>query len=362
MRLFQNGGLYPSYLPRLNELAKGAPGFEERRRIFLDDRFGALHFLKPVLDGDKRAFFTNGDDEVLQRAWAAENGLRPDASLEAVLLAQIEHHKAEVFYNLDPVRYDSAFLRKLPGCVRKSICWRAAPSGRADLTGYDAVAGNFPSILEFWQGQGCKTTLLFPAIDSAMAEYGHGERPIDILFVGGYSKHHSTRARVLERVAALAARWRVTYCLDTSRLTRLAESALGRVLPLKKHRRPQVIADIAKPPVFGRQFYELIGKSKILLNGAIDMAGADRGNMRCFEAMGCGALLVSDAGSYPEGMKSGETILTYDSPDLAPEVIAGALQDWPRSAQSARQGREQISALYSKDRQWEQFVDLVGLV
>ena len=45
MRLFQNSGLYPSYLVRLNQLAAEASSFEERRRIFLDDRFGALHFL-----------------------------------------------------------------------------------------------------------------------------------------------------------------------------------------------------------------------------------------------------------------------------------------------------------------------------
>src|SRR6202035_4082382 len=107
---------------------------------------------------------------------------------------------------------------------------------------------------------------------------------------------------ILEQVASLAGTRQVMYCLDSSRLTLLSESMIGRMLPLQKHRRPQGIADIAKPPVFGRQFYELIGKSKIVLNGAIDMAGTDRGNMRCFEAMGCGALLISDAGSYPGWM------------------------------------------------------------
>ena len=82
------------------------------------------------------------------------------------------------------------------------------------------------------------------------------------------------------------------YCLDASRLTRLAESSLGRRL-LRKHRRPDAIANLGKPRVFGRRLYDLIGHSKIVLNGAIDMAGEDRGNMRCFEAMGCGALLLT---------------------------------------------------------------------
>src|SRR6266576_2117214 len=88
MRLFQNSGLYPSYLVRLNLLAPETLGFEERRRIFLEDRFGALHLLQPVLNGDADTFFTNGDDDILQRQWARENGIRAEAPLEDILLAR----------------------------------------------------------------------------------------------------------------------------------------------------------------------------------------------------------------------------------------------------------------------------------
>ena len=362
MRLFQNSGLYPSYLRRLNQLASGAHGFDERRRIFLADRFGALHFLKPVLESDSDAFFTNGDDDTLQRQWARENGVRGNSSLEDILLAQIEHHRAEVFYNLDPVRYPSAFVHKLPGCVRKTLCWRAAPSGNANLTAYGAVLGNFPSILESWRQKGCRAELFFPAIDPQMAEYGRGDRPIDVLFVGGYSRHHSARAKTLERVANLADTRQVTYCLDTSRLTSLAESSIGRLLPLRRHRRPDVIKRIAKPPVFGKQLYELIAKSKIVLNGAIDMAGPDRGNMRCFEAMGCGALLVSDAGDYPDGMNAGVTMEAYASVDRASELISMCLDNWPRSAEIAARGRDQVSEIHNKSLQWKRFVDLAARI
>jgi hypothetical protein len=359
MRLFQNSGLYPSYLTRLNRLASEAHGFNERRRIFLADRFGALHFLNPVLEGDSDAFFTNGDDETLQRHWARENGMLGKPSLESILLAQIESHRTEVFYNLDPVRYPSSFLRKLPGCVRKTLCWRAAPSGNADLTAYGAVLGNFPSILESWRCSGCRAELFFPAIDPAMDAYGHGDRSIDVLFVGGYSRHHTARAKTLERVASLAGSRRIVYGLDASRLTRFAENSIGRLLPLQKHRRPGAIARIAEPPVFGRSLYELIGASKIVLNGAINMAGTDRGNMRCFEAIGCGALLVSDTGHYPGGMNSGLTMETYRSPEQAAEVISKCLGNWPRSAEVAARARKQISAAYSKTAQWKAFVDLV---
>ena len=358
MRLFQNSGIYPSYLPRLNQLAAKALSFEARRDVFLHDRFGAPHFLKPVLDGSPTAFFTNGDDEVLQRQWAQAQGIAGTPTFEAILLAQIEHHRTEVFYNMDPMRYPSAFVARLPGCVKTALCWRAAPSGNVDLTAYGAVVGNFPSILESWRSKGCRAELFFPAIDPVMDEYGHGERPIDLAFVGGYSRHHRARGRTLEQVARLAGRHQIVFCLDASRLTRLAESPIGRLLPLGKHRRPDAIAGIARAPVFGRDLYALLGSAKVVLNGAVDMAGNDRGNMRCFEAMGCGAMLLSDAGNYPEGMDA-RTIETYESGNDCVPQIDRCLSDWSDAKAKAEKGRRIVADLYSKERQWALFGQLV---
>src|SRR5437016_529518 len=139
MRLFQNSGLTPAYLPRLNALARKQATFSGRLAVFLKDRFGAAHLLKPVLEREPAAFFTNGDDEVLQRFWASEHGLPQGASLEEILRGQIEEHATEVFYNIDPMRYGSDFVKKLPGCVRATLAWRAAPSRGADFSAYDAV-------------------------------------------------------------------------------------------------------------------------------------------------------------------------------------------------------------------------------
>jgi hypothetical protein len=360
MRLFQNCGLYPSYLARLNQLSRQARSFEERRQIFEADRFGALHFLKPVIEGHPDAFLTNGDDEILQRHWARENGMRGKPLLEDILLAQIEHHRTEIFYNLDPVGYPSSLVRRLPGSVKKTLCWRAAPTGNADLTAYSAVLGNFPSILESWRRKGCRAELFFPGIDPEMAKFGHGNRPIDVLFVGGYSRHHTVRAKILEHVASLATNLNIVYHLDNSRLTTLAESFIGRLLPLQKHGRPPAVARIAKSPVFGRELYDLIGRSKIVLNGAIDMAGSDRGNMRCFEAAGCGALLLSDVGDYPEGMRNEETMLTYDGEASCLAQIRRCLTDWGGVQGIAEAGRRRIGETYSKGQQQSRFDAIVA--
>jgi len=359
VRLFQNSGMYPTYLPRLRRLTEGITSFESQVKAFLADRFGAPHFLKPVLDHDASAFFTNGDDPLLQHQWAREQGLPRRATLTQILLAQIEQHRTEVFYNLDPMRFQSEFVRKLPGCVKRAIAWRAAPSPGADLGAYHRVVCNFPSILESYRKAGWNAAYFVPAHDPVMDRYAaNADRPIDVLFVGGYSRHHRRRAELLEAIAGLASVHAVAMHLDRSRVTRLAESEFGRLLPLAAHRRPPNIRRASREPIFGLDLYEALSLAKIVVNGAIDMAGDDRGNMRCFEAMGCGALLLTDEGNYPEGMTSPETMVTYNTPAAALTHLARLLDEPGHTGQIAKAGHEMVRVRYSKDRQWARFAEL----
>jgi hypothetical protein len=362
MRLFQNAGVYPAYLPRLRQLTADANSFAAQRSAFLADRFGACHLLQPVLEGEPDTFFTNGDDELLQRQWAREQGLREGLPLPEILLAQIEHHRTEVFYNLDPVRYQSDFVRRLPGTVRRKIAWRAAPSPGADFGAYDLVVCNFQSILDGYSMRGWATAWFAPAHDPVMDGYAaRQDRPVDVLFVGSYTRHHRRRAELLENVARIHG-MRIVFHLDTSRLTRLAESPLGRTLPLGQYRRPSAIKTVSCAPVFGLDLYHALGTAKLVLNGAIDMASADRGNMRCFEAMGCGCLLLSDSGRYPPGMIAGEHFATYDTARDAVRCIIELLARGGHCAPMAQAGHSMLRAQYSKAAQWARFQDLAGAV
>ena len=352
MRLFQNSGLYPSYQKRLDNIARAATTFQQRRNIFIDDRCGACHLLLPVLSDDATAFFTNSDDVPMQKMWAREHGLSAKCSLETILLSQIEEHRTDVFYNMDPVRYQSAFVRRLPGCVRRSIAWRAAPSPSVDFSGYDVVVCNFPAILEGYRSRGWRAEYFSPAHDSVMDEYAlNQDRPIDVLFVGGYSRHHRRRSQVLESVAHLGRQYVVRMHLDQSRITRLSETPAGWMLPLWRYRRPHFIRAASREAIFGRDLYRALSEAKIVLNGAVDMAGEERGNMRCFEAMGCGAAMVSDDGIYPLEMESQETMKLYRNPAQAVRAVEELLGNPDECRTVAARGNEMMRTQYSKDRQ-----------
>lgn len=361
MRLFQNGGIYPSYFPRLAALRKNCSSFAAAMGIFLNDRYGAAHHLKPILEGSSDAFYTNGDDLTAQRLWARENGLRGNSSLEEILLAQIEHHRADVFYNSDPMRFGDAFLARLPGHVRHTIAWRAAPSAGGAFLKHHTIVNNFPSLLRGYREKGVRAEYFAPGHDPEMDAYSaRTDRPIDVLFVGGYSRHHTQRAKLLEAIAALRGEMTVVMHLDRSKLTRLGETPLGLVGPLARHKRPRDVRIVAKPPVFGRDLLEALSKAKIVINGAVDMAGSDRGNMRVWEALGCGAAMISDAGNYPEGLEMGKAFLAYHSPTEAAAKVRTLRYDPTARHKIASLGNQIIRTKYSKDRQWQRFQEIVG--
>lgn len=357
MRILQNVGVYPSYAQRLTTLGAGKHGFAPLMAAFRQDRFDGVHLLKPVLEGQDDAFLTVGNFDAAQQAWAREKGLKPETSPTDILLAQIEDHRAEVFYNLDPVRFDDQMLRRLPGCVKRTLAWSAAPTPHNRFSGYDLVVNNFPAILERYAKLGCRTAIFYPALDPEMQPYAAiRERPVDILFVGGYSRHHVRRAGILDAVARLAPAVKVRYHLDLGRLTKLAELPLvGRFGSLASHRRSPEVRAVAAPAIFGRDLYGAIAESKIVLNAAIDMAGTERGNMRCFEALGCGAVLMSDAGTYPQGMTDGSTIATYQDASDAVRTAMRLLEAPDERQRIATNGHEMLAQRYSKDAQWAAF-------
>jgi Glycosyl transferases group 1 len=360
VRVFQNSVLYPSYLPRLETLRQRHWSYKKQLTAFIEDGFGAAHILLPVIEADERAFFTNSDDHVLQRQWAREHGMPDSTSLDDILLAQIEQHRSEIFYNLNPTRYQSEFVRRLPGCVKRTLAWRAAPSPGADFSAYDLLVCNFPGILQGYERMGWRTAYFSPSHHPVLDSVADNtDRPTDIIFVGGYSRHHRRRSNLLEAAARLQDRYRVVFHLDRSRLTRLAESGPGRLLPLGKYRRPRIIRQLSNPGVFGMELYTALSRSKIVLNGAIDMAGDERGNMRCFEAMGCGALMVSDRGHYPKGMVDGVTMLTFDTPQGAVDTMAAALEAPARRLELARNAIDLMRTSYNKTVQWQNFKQLV---
>ena len=360
-RIFQNSSMGRQYKSLFRDLVQPTDSFSDMISLFHEHRHDVAHTLEPVLQKQKTAFYTHGDTSYLQRAWARENGGRSLKTKEDILLAQIEEHRTEIFYNLDPHSFDASFLKRLPASVKHSICWLAAPfSTRIDLRGFHMVC-NFNFILDDWRSYGLKASYLSPALpDEFHNAQKQPDRDIDILFVGTFSQYHLNRVKTLVRIADLADEYNIYFALSASRLTRLAE-IIGEPFNflIKKNARPKSIQKIAMSPVYGLQYFDLLQRAKITINGAIDMSQNERGNMRCFEAMSLGSLLLTDKGLYPEGFEDGHNYISYeDAQDCQSKAKTLLFEDAHRQT-ITKNAYDVQRRLYNKSAQYQHFLNIL---
>jgi len=110
------------------------------------------------------------------------------------------------------------------------------------------------------------------------------------------------------------------------------------------------------PPLYGDTLYRAIAQSRIVVNAYTDDNRDYKSNMRLYEAIGLGAFLISEEGAYPDGFEPGVDFYTYRDANELITQIERVLSDWPKHAAMAQRAREKITGLYSKARQWNDFV------
>jgi len=365
MKVFQVANIYPAHLARLGPALSQCDSADAATAMILAD-VPQAQILAPCIgdNPDGQLCFPQHQDGL--RLWAQSRGMPQDTSADDILLAQIEEHGADVFYSTNATRHSKIFLGRMPGCVRLKIGWLGSEIVGTGLHQFDVIVSNFPTLNANHAKAGLRTYYLTPSYETQTDVTGYvpwPERRCDLFFAGTYSRHHQKRARLIEDVSRTAANqsFSADFRLLNSRHTRLAETTpLGLFPPFSKVRRPLSVRRFAKPPTFGRDLFDLLGNARIVLNTAIDIAGRDRGNMRCFETLSAGALMISDEGHYPDGFVDGETHVTYRDTDGALARVQHYLNKPEKAANIARAGWDMIRQRYSKARQWQDFVTLVG--
>ena len=359
MRFLQNLNVYPTYLAYISEMTQHIDSYEALYDFMLGHSTRG-HILKPVLDRDEEARLFFFRDERSQRLWAREHGMPDNTSLEEIALAQIEEHRTEVFYNLHSTGVSKEFTSRLPACVRLNMAWHASSFIGDFAKAHDLIVSNFPRMNQEYERLGCRSEYFFPSHDPMADELIDENQPrrTGVLFIGGYSRHHRRRARLLRRLAEKHDALELRLHLDKSRYSWLAQSPLGWVGPLRRVRWPKAVRRVAQGPIFGRDMLNATANARIVINMAIDMAEEERGNKRCFEALSCGALLLSDSGAYPAGFEHGKTMVCYNRVDEAIEKALFYLENEDLRMPIAQAGRDLVRTRYSKAVQWKIFQEI----
>lgn len=303
----------------------------------------------------------------LQDLWAQEHGLRRPISPEwnhmqilarppmfrdvlkwvphahRILLQQVKEARPDVLLVQDINAVPPSLVRqfkKYAGVVIGEIA--SPPPPKAFLTCYDRIISALPSIVDTAISLGVQSTFVPLGFDKRWATVSDTrDREIDVVFVGSFSRLQPTTAPLLRAIAEAVPTFRV---YGTAKSDVLREAGLE---------------DFYHGPVWGQEMFELLGKSKIVINRHGTIAGPYAVNMRMYESTGSGAALVTEQKSnLGELFAVGEEVLGYSDIADAVQQTSDLLQNPDRLSQIARAGQNRTLSDHTYDNRAEQLIQI----
>ncbi len=367
MKVYQCFHKFSPHIPIFeeeNKVNETDYSFAELRHLLLEDGYSSSYILKPAYQKDNPDyFFTIWDYKRLQFKWAEEKGLHTH-DLDEIKLAQLEEFKPDIFYNHSPY-YDQSFIDKVRQMPFMKVCWDAIISPLPSLhPGYDIRFSLFEPFVRYWNQKNLKAYILPPAFDPSWEAMHNTERDIDILFYGQYNRFYfSGRNKILSDLIRFAKKRGYKFHLHlmyrNQRVPLIQTrgwNRLTRIIPDP----PRIIRNYALPPIHARELYRTIGRSKIVVNAFGNFNGLFLDNMRNYEAIGCGALLISQDGIYPEHFNQATDFLTFRNSQELFEKIDQVLASPDQGRDMAIRAFNKLKTCYSKEVQWNSFVSSVN--
>ena len=315
--------------------------------------------------------------ELLQKAWARENGVRFTRRnwLQEITLAQVKAFQPDVLFLEDLYVCDGDFRAQVRDeCKRpvKIIGWRAAlTEDYGVLKDLDLVLTCAPVFIEAMARHGIKAELMSHAFEpSILDKVGPAASPLDFTFIGIIaltSGFHGQRYRMVERLMEttplemwgeiiapavrtgngnLITRWtgRANGAIERVLGERLKLPGIGRATSANtqpedpiKQRQPEKFHE----SVFGLDNFRLLGRSRLTFNCHIDCAESSAGNARLFEATGMGACLITDwKTNLPQLFEPDTEVVTYRSIEECIEKVKYLLDHEPQRQRIAAAGQK----------------------
>jgi hypothetical protein len=358
MKIYQCLHTYPLYAEQLDrklaDLPSGELTFDKIHKMLMDDGFYESYILTPPKNSEHEVFFTLWNYPKLQKLWAAENGLPEDASLRRIRIEQIRKFQPDIVFDFSPFT-DIQFIDALHNVFGtqniKFLCWNAYIKEEVmTFPKYHAHLSLHRPYIDYWRQIGLQAFELQPGIPEHWPKADSKEREIDVLFYGQYLDNVFKNRRGFINTL-LEMKFNTLFNIDVH----LQISPDSDTSYIKDY------LDLVKPPIFSNVLYEKIRHSKIVVNNYTDYNGDYKSNARVFEALGNGALLISEEGIYPEGLVPGEDFITYKNISDLPKIITHALNNWDKFKAIASHGRNKVNKIYSQDNRWTEFVSLINV-
>lgn len=353
---------YEQYLAAYDSLhaQELAPlGFRQHQEHFFSDYFGSFvsyrnHFRH--IGHQAELFVANYYP--LQAKWLQEQSSNLAAApntKKLVLLEQLRAFRPDAVFVGSMFDYYGEFFQQVSRITKNIFTWISCPfPPNLDLSNVRCVFSSIKDYVYKFQKLGVPSEWLRAAFDpEILPKLGSVQKDVPVSFVGALARgSHESRIAALEYLLRAGIPLKIwgNYSY-TGR--RAALKGLFVKSPLEKH---------TQPSVWGLEMYRTLARSQITVNAHIDVAKQNRmgGNMRLYEATGCGALLITDdAPDVRELFEVGSELITYQSKEELFDHIRFFLEH-PESAKTiANAGREGCVRRHSYSARIREFSQMI---
>lgn len=207
----------------------------------------------------------------------------------------------------------------------------------ANLRGYDVVFSSFPWMPEHCRALGIRCEYLPLAFGRPVLERvpAPPERDLPLTFIGGLGERIWKRGT--ETMAAVARAFPDDFKWWGYRA--------GRV--------PAELERVYQGEVYGAEYFRLLMRSRITLNRHGEVARGFGNAMRQYEALGCGAMLLTDDAGELEGV----AIIYQDADDLAVTVRNARKHD--AASAEGQFGKEEVLENHCYENRVPRFLEVI---
>jgi len=238
-----------------------------------------------------------------------------------VLIEQIETIRPEVIVVQDLHCLHPGLIRKIQKIVPVVYGEIASPlPPNQFLRPYSRIFSALPSIVDKAKSLGLQATYLPLAYDAEL--FGTDNQPNrqhQVVFVGTFGRHQPKTIPLLQSIGARNPSLEIYGVVD------------------RKVLKDSGLSGFYKGEIWGKQMFDLLKKSKIVINRHGTIAGEYAVNMRMYETTGSGALLITEEAINLEKLfHPDKEVVSYKSHEDAAQKISGLLDDPERLNDIAR--------------------------
>lgn len=280
----------------------------------------------------------------LARLPVARSMLHRVPHVQGTLLRQVQKLRPDVVYVHDINLLPPRLVRELGRHAGLVVGEHASPlPPRAYVTAYDLIVSALPSIVDLARSWGVDSEWIPLGFDDHWTTVGPASaRPIDAIFVGSFTRLQPTTAPLLQAVAAAVPGLQIYGQADQKVLDETG------------------LASFHHGPAWGRGMFELLGRSKVVVNRHGSIAGDYAVNMRMYEATGSGAALVTESRSnLADLFEPGVEVAPYDTIADAAALVAELLADPARLDAMAAAGQARTLRDHTYARRAERLTEVL---